>query len=489
MERIAAPQIAPAGRFGRNSLSVAAGFAMLAAAAAILPFIPETRIVALSLVFVGVGISVATIRLRSGSFDWFEAFFPITALLFFHFGVGTIYLTLFPKELPHISLFPFLEPALVLGVVGYLAFTLGYLTMFRSLPPSPTRWLRVKDARAIYVAGAVGFAGALATVLQGSFVRSRKYVSGSLSLVQQLAPLFLFAWALAWLVYFQRRERSRRAALPVAVLGLAVFLLVFLTIGGKAYVTMVMGIPAIAFWYSRKKLPVKAILALVLLVVFVVFPIYNVFKNYYRDGGTAERLGKTLVLAGKWDAGEYQRNTAWAAVKRLGVVSSVAAILRYTGRWVDYRHGETIFLAPISLFIPRLLWPGKPSITVGREFAESFDLVLPMDTETRIALTAVGEFYWNFHVPGVLVGMFLLGAGYHWIYRRFGKSDRNEPVRTAFYITLLCGIPRLEANVAPLLGSTVKTLIAFAVLVWVLRRLGLVEAVAPDGGAPAGTAA
>ncbi len=292
-------------------------------------------------------------------------------------------------------------------------------------------------------------------------------------------PVFFFAWALAWLVFWQRRKGEWRAAIPVAVLGCATIVWMFFSVGGKALAVMLMGIPALAYWYARRKLPIKTIVAVVLMFIFVIFPIYNTFRIVNREGGTVDRLNKTFMLAQRWDAKDYAQNSLWAFFKRIGVITSVAAIIRYTGRWVDYKYGETLVLAPISLFIPRIVWPDKPRIEIGRDFGERFGLISEFDEGTMIAATVVGELYWNFHVPGVIAGMFLLGAGYRWIYRRYGEGSRGEPVRTAIYIALVCVLITIEGNVAVILVSTIKTLMALAVLLWVLRRAQLIETVAP----------
>jgi len=227
--------------------------------------------------------------------------------------------------------------------------------------------------------------------------------------------------------------------------------------------------------------PWKSLLVILLLSVFVVFPIYNTYRFVGRDLGSLEGLDRTVRAVRKWDYATYADSSVGALIARLSVVSSVAAILRYTGRWVDYKYGETILLTPISLLIPRVLWPSKPNIGIAREFGVTFDLVSGVDRDTQIAPTIVGELYWNFNLPGVLVGMFLLGAAYRWMYRRYGEGTANDPIRVATYIVLLTTAMHVEGNVAVLLGVAIKTIVLIAALEFFLRRIGAVVPVSDAG--------
>jgi len=42
---------------------------------------------------------------------------------------------------------------------------------------------------------------------------------------------------------------------------------------------------------------------------------------------------------------------------------------------------------------------------MGRDFGEKFRIVHILDDKTRISLAVPGELYWNFDLPGILVGV------------------------------------------------------------------------------------
>jgi hypothetical protein len=68
--------------------------------------------------------------------------------------------------------------------------------------------------------------------------------------------------------------------------------------------------------------------------------------------------------------------------------------------------GYTLNLFFIS-FVPRVFWPEKPEIAIGRLFNHEFHI--SASSLTYIPATHLGEFYWNFKMPGVLIGMFFVG--------------------------------------------------------------------------------
>jgi hypothetical protein len=95
--------------------------------------------------------------------------------------------------------------------------------------------------------------------------------------------------------------------------------------------------------------------------------------------------------------------------------------------------------------------------------------------ETEIALSIVGEFYWNFAIPGVVIGMWLLGMAYRWYFQRYGAGAGFDPLRKAIYVTLLPGALLIEGSFAVTIGGLIKTLIILGVFLLLFRRLGWLE--------------
>ncbi len=87
----------------------------------------------------------------------------------------------------------------------------------------------------------------------------------------------------------------------------------------------------------------------------------------------------------------------------------------------------------------------------------------------------VGEFYWNFSIPGVIVGMWLLGLGYRWGYQRYGAGSKFDPVRKAIYATLLPTALLLEGSIAIIIVSLIKVTLILVVFLLLANRLGWLD--------------
>ncbi|HEX5043052.1 MAG TPA: O-antigen polymerase [Candidatus Polarisedimenticolaceae bacterium] len=447
-------------------------------AAALLPLVVLLRhpqVMALSIVILLPLVLVVAQRVATRTLDYFEILIPYSVLHLLSFGVGTYFLLENPKYLLHQSVYAYLVPALALSVVGYLAVVLGYHVCFPRLGPSRMITYRMRGLRPVLFLAALGLVGQTAGILLHRAVMLKLGLSGLYTALSHLTPLFLASWFLVWhLAWTSSKSRFWRFLGPVLLTPQIVYAM-YGTIGGKSYTITLLAIPTVAYWYARRKLPVVAIIAVVLVGVLVVFPLYNTFRTTDRHLDTNRRLEQTLTRAQRWDGSEYVERSVEAFFVRLALVSSPAAVIRSVGRWEDYRHGSTLtnmFLA----FIPRAIWPDKPKMYAGHEFGHTFGLLNPMDVETSVACTMVGELYWNFGVPGVLGWGFLVGGLFRWVYRRFGEGGRMDALRKALYVALLIQLLSLnEGDQGLLLPAVLETLVLYSGVTWVLLKLRWIE--------------
>jgi len=101
------------------------------------------------------------------------------------------------------------------------------------------------------------------------------------------------------------------------------------------------------------------------------------------------------------------RERAQSALERLTAKGSVEMIVQGIGKNHGFQNGYT--LTPIvTAFIPRLIWPSKPSIQTGQILNREFHI--SEDPETYISPSHLGELYWNFSWIGITIGMSLVGA-------------------------------------------------------------------------------
>ena len=124
----------------------------------------------------------------------------------------------------------------------------------------------------------------------------------------------------------------------------------------------------------------------------------------------------------------------------------------------EYYLGETYLLGLISL-IPRIVWPGKPEITLGQKF--NWQLGFGSEyQQSSLAITILGELFLNFGIPGVLIGMLIYGFIYRQVYRIFslGFSLSNGVAIPGYALFWYYGlIEGTACNFAPVfLAGSVK---------------------------------
>lgn len=115
-------------------------------------------------------------------------------------------------------------------------------------------------------------------------------------------------------------------------------------------------------------------------------------------------------------------------------------------------------------FIPRVFWPEKPEISIGRLFNKEFKI--SSSPLTYVPATHIGEFYWNFKMPGVVVGMIMIG-----IFMACISTVSNLSVKTTLprfiiiMMTIYIVCIRFEQDWAQQYSNVVRAL----VIVWFLN--------------------
>lgn len=138
------------------------------------------------------------------------------------------------------------------------------------------------------------------------------------------------------------------------------------------------------------------------------------------------------------------------------------------------RYGEELdYLA--YAFIPRLVWPEKPTVTRGAWFTMYLGgASSEAEATTATALTAAGELYWNFGTWGVIAGMILVGALVGVMWRVAGASPQVDPLRMLLYFNcIIAVVDNAEAGV--MVVGIVHRILLLGSIIWLwdlrIRRL------------------
>jgi hypothetical protein len=418
-----------------------------------------------------------------GKLDIFETIHIIGILYFVFFAVGAIWLLGDPSKVAYdIYLVPYIPLALLYCLLGYVALQAGYFAPWFRGGLKRVREEYPKGVLFLVIPGMVGFVGGVAEAV---WSRSRWLgvsFPAIFSSLAQLAPLFMFAWALGWLLVLSGRASRAQRLFTLAILTPATIVIGLSTLSDKSLTMTLMGVPVIALWYARRRIPWKTLILMTALLVFIIFPLYNTFRQIDPRISTTDRMGITYGLVRDWDMEEYRTKSVGMVKQRMAMINSVAIVIRDVGRWVPYANGETLFTPAMSFFIPRVLWPDKPYFTMGRRFAETFRVVQILDRDTRVAVTVPGELYWNFDLPGILLGMMLWGVALRFLYRRYGEAESLDPVRRAIHIVLLIQFAHFGGGLAAQAVGVFRIMIVLEAYRWLSRRAELLEMI-PVGGA------
>lgn len=414
---------------------------------------------------------------RRGTLDFFEPIQVIGVIYFAYFGMGAMWAAADPRAVYDLYLVPYVPTATLYCVLGYAATLLGYYA-----PWSPRARPRPfedvpQGVRFLALAAAMGTIGYLAASASRTAQTLGEALPPVLLSVGQLAPLFLFAWALAWMLFFSGQATHGQKLLLFCAMVPAAGLIGRSLVGGKAQAVTLMGLPLVSYWYARRRLPWKGLLVVVGIWVFVVFPVYNTYRQFDVRIEQSLRLSMTAQEIGTWDSASYIDASVGAFKRRLALINSVAVVVRDVGRWVPYARGETIVMPFLLVSVPRFIWPDKPVLRLGHGFGDTFRVLNVNDTTTEIAPTLPGELYWNFALPGMLIGMFLWGAAMRFLYRRLAESPHLDPLRRALYIIVLVSLVHFESSLAPTVVGVARMILVVGSLAWVLRKFGLLRRV------------
>jgi hypothetical protein len=115
------------------------------------------------------------------------------------------------------------------------------------------------------------------------------------------------------------------------------------------------------------------------------------------------------------------------------------------------------------------MWPGKPQENFGNEWAKWYRLLGPSDFATSYNLPWLPEFYMNFGLFGVLVGMFMVGLFFRFLSVKF-CSRTDSAVEFLIGLVLTFQLFAAESNLSLMMGS----LIPIFVTLYLTMRLAVI---------------
>jgi hypothetical protein len=285
---------------------------------------------------------------------------------------------------------------------------------------------------------------------------------------QMLQPVGMLLMVYVW-------QTQRKAWMGLSVLAVVFVQVVLGFIADIKGLAMLGGILVIlGTVLVRGRLPMRYLLA-ALAYVILVFPIFQAYRSEIHGTRGISRtevvknfghiLSLTLSAEERVNTGRFRAQTFW---ERSSLFGSVQVVVEKAGKGVAFQKGHT--LSPIlTTFVPRIIWSDKQEVPTGQlanrqfHFTDSDDIF--------ISVSHLGELYWNFGWPGVIVGMSLIGTILGFIGARFNLADGVTITRLLVtVITIKEMILAFEGAIAPSYVVWLRSLACVGLLHFLFAR-------------------
>lgn len=202
-------------------------------------------------------------------------------------------------------------------------------------------------------------------------------------------------------------------------------------------------------------------------VIILIYPLAVFYREVVAMGDNLNAVevlknptrafGLISVFMSQADPLEYVTAGLRATGSRFDALGITSVIVRDTPDRVPFQGGWSIGYVFVA-YIPRVLWPGKPKISVLGQWITSNYGPGPHITSAT-APSWVGEFYMNFGFPGIILGCMTLGILYRFIQNFLLRANPTVPMVLAGVIVIIHVALSLEKALAISLNSLLLNVI------------------------------
>jgi hypothetical protein len=292
----------------------------------------------------------------------------------------------------------------------------------------------------------------------------------------------------AWLMATYLAHRSRTALTLLLVMVPIAMGFNFLT-GSKRLFLTPPAMIALTWIINERRVRASWVLAGIAALV-VLYPVAQFWRDdvlarntltaadVLRNPGPAFERTRGFLASGRFTS--YFEEGFQATGNRIDAVGHAAVIIRDTPAVVPFQRGRTLALIPLA-FIPRAIWPSKPTITIGQWITDNYTLV-GSRIESRIGPSWIGEFYLNFAVPGVVGGMLLLGILLRLAHEAFLARPPTIPLVVAAVIVMYKVALAVQGGVVGAVNGPIIALIPLWMVHLAIRMFGGVRELSTSAG-------
>lgn len=283
--------------------------------------------------------------------------------------------------------------------------------------------------------------------LTDSVARYSRYLrlAGNLGLVALMVTSFR---------YFLSDDNSFRNALIVGVIVAVEIIFGFMS-GFKSSVVTPLILLGAVYYIVYEKFPIRYLIYSAI-AIFIAYSVIEPFRTLYKSGKFGEMDSPTQIINALVSTVSERSNepdpytvqpdqpvyTQFALRTNMTVQCSVALRVASTGT-VDHKGREFrryIALSPVYAYVPRAVWPGKPSLNPGGWFVSR---VLDYEGDYNIGFTAIGFLYIAGGIVGVILGFMVVGIVQRFWYDIFFMLGAGGLV---VYLGTIVSLVRLKSS-------------------------------------------
>jgi hypothetical protein len=296
--------------------------------------------------------------------------------------------------------------------------------------------------------------------------------NGAESLVVQLGAFLGYSASVAAILIFSRARRLRMA--EIAVLALVLLPTVYVSIVFVRRFVLIVALVsvAIAFHYCRRRIPMLRAALLALAFLAIAFPLIQLARGSFSTLGrsTTVSTSEARVDAASQDLfgrgfAAYRHLTVETIMNRMPGVDTFAGIVQAVPNREPYSHGVPYVRTPMTAWIPRALWPGKPKDLFAQQLAAIF--FGSTNFQTHLTTYNAPDLYLNFGTLGVIVGSFVLGVLYRFAHTYFiARTGRPGEVAVFLYTFVFLYLVAVEWSLTAILVTVLKSAPFVFLVVW-----------------------
>ncbi len=281
--------------------------------------------------------------------------------------------------------------------------------------------------------------------------------------------------ALLMLVYL--RHGSRAAWWMMVLLIPPSMALNFLG-GSKTALLSPPAVVAVAYIVVKRRIAIRWVMV-AFAAVIIIYPIAEFQRRVILRDNTkgaayalrrpVEMISRITKFAGSYQFGDYLRQGVEATSRRSDGLGILSVILRECPGQVPFQGGWTLGYIALS-YVPRIVWADKPDMTTGQWVTDHF--AGGPDIRSSTAPTWVGELYFNFGWPGIVIGMLLMGVFMRVLHELLFAKNATLPTQILALVVLFAFPQSLQAALIGAVNAVFFAAMPLVLAHWAVRILG-----------------